>query len=327
MDTDSKTMVDQVTKAKAARRFLDLDVKEVSLVDAPANLSEFLVVKRLGGKDMSAFAADKEDKGAGTPSPEGETEVVKMADAEGEGAASDASTDAGEGDAGGDAGDASTDAGEGGETADVEVEKAIPKEITASIKSISAFMAKATDVDKGILSGALQKAFGKPPVKKTDTKKSEEVAPAPAVQVMEDGSVLVSGQPVVKAKGFTTQRTDAIKTVVSNLVNLLGDVDADVAKGLIADLTKALPKGGSVPSAVRPVPTSKSEDGEGGNADPVDVASIVQAAVEKAVAPVAERIEKIEKARAPSKSVDGDGKTDSTTDVQKNAGGMWKGVL
>jgi hypothetical protein len=325
MDIHSQTVV-EIDKAKEARRLLDLDVKEVSLVDRPANLKEFLVVKRLehGGKQMSAFAADTENKGAENPNPETETEVVKMTDAD-DGANGDASADAGDaGEAeGGDAeGTGEAEGGDAEGTTETEVEKAIPKEITASIKSIRDFMAKANPVDKGMLANTLQKAFGKAPTKKTETKKSDEpAAPVPAVQVMDDGSVLVSGTPVQKAKGFTTQRTDAIKSVVSNLVGLLGDVDTEVAKALVADLNKAIPK------TSKAAPVAKSEDGEDSNADPVDVAAIVQAAVEKAIAPVAERVEKIEKARAPSKSVDGDGKTDSTVDVQKDAGGIWKGVL
>lgn len=332
MDIEQEKVL-SVEKAKTskARRLLDLDVKEVSLVDRPANLREFLVVKRLGGETMSAFAADNEAKTEAKENAS-ETEIVKMnADGgEGNGETTDPGTGADAGAEGeGESGDASTDADAGeGSTSEVEVEKALPKEVAASLKAISDFAKSASDVDKAALQKAGFMFGGKGKTKKAETKKSEDGnadAPVPAVQVMEDGSVLVSGQPIVKAKGFTQGRIDSIKSTVSNLVNLIGDVDPDVAKAMIADLSKALPADTKFAGGVKPVGTKKSEDG--GEADPVDVASIVQEAVSKAIAPVTERIEKIEKARAPSKSVDDEGKTDSTVDVQKNEGGIWTGVL
>jgi len=335
MDIEQEKVV-SVEKAKTskARRLLDLDVKEVSLVDRPANLREFLVVKRLGGEKMSAFAADNEAKTEAKGNAS-ETEIVKMnADGgEGNGEATDPGTNAdagaeGEGESG-DAASTNADAGEGS-TSEVEVEKALPKEIVASLKAVANFAKGANAVDKAALQKAGFMFGGKDKTKKTETKKSEDGnadAPVPAVQVMQDGSVLVSGQPVVKSKSFTQSRIDSIKSTVSNLVNLIGDVDPAIAKAMLADLSKALPADTKFQGGVKPVGTMKSEDGNGGNADPVDVASIVQEAVSKAIAPVTERIEKIEKARAPSKSVDDEGKTDSTVDVQKNEGGMWKGVL
>ena len=41
-----------------ARELIDLDVREVSIVDSPANLREFLTWKSAGGNPMGVFEAD-----------------------------------------------------------------------------------------------------------------------------------------------------------------------------------------------------------------------------------------------------------------------------
>lgn len=51
---------------KSARELIELDVKEVSIVDSPANLREFLVWKSAGGNPMGVFEADDSDFGGDT---------------------------------------------------------------------------------------------------------------------------------------------------------------------------------------------------------------------------------------------------------------------
>ena len=151
------------------------------------------------------------------------------------------------------------------------------------------------------------------------------------VQVMEDGSVLVAGQAVSKARHFTPERTDALASVVGSLVKLLNDVDPSAIKALEENAAKGgtplkipdMPKDTKVPSMVQPTGTgapalamsvTKSEDG-------TEFATIAKADLDKLLT-VNERLEAIEKARAPSQSVEGDGGTE--TKVEKS---LWAGVL
>jgi hypothetical protein len=144
------------------------------------------------------------------------------------------------------------------------------------------------------------------------------------VQVMDDGSVIVAGQPVAK----NSAQVENLANVIGALTKDMGDEDraaleSALAKGGQPLKLGDLPKDAKVDSQVRPSGTgpglgmkvTKSEDG---------TEYYAKADVDEAIRKQDERITAIEKARAPSQSVEGDGGTEVKT--EKNAS-MWSGVL
>lgn len=161
-----------------------------------------------------------------------------------------------------------------------------------------------------------------------DEPAGDDTEVANAVVIKADGSVHVSGDAVNvnKAKGFTSARTEALKGAVAGLAKLLGEVDEKQLKEALAGMGDGrfgnLPSNSSVPSSVRPVGTTKSADGGEGEAE--GLAEQIAAIVSKAVEPVTKRLDEIESTRNPSKSVEGDGGSDTQTEVKKS---LWDGVL
>jgi hypothetical protein len=207
------------------REFLALDVREVSLVDAPANRRKFLVVKRDGRENMGAYeqAFTPDPAEIGLPRPE-KTEPTLVQKALGEDWKAVVDHLA---------------AAEGAD--ELEVHKALTPELKASVEKVAAFVAKVAKGEgeksaegEGEKPAEVKKAEGEKSAegegeKPAEVKKAEGEKPAegevpaegegekPAVAVMPDGSVLVHGTPVQKAKGFTTSRTEILKTVISAL--------------------------------------------------------------------------------------------------------------
>jgi hypothetical protein len=152
--------------------------------------------------------------------------------------------------------------------------------------------------------------------KKTGKPEEEDKYPSPkgttksidgaAVVIMDDGSVHVAGQQVTKSRKFTEGRTNTVKEVVTQLVNLLNEVDEEAAKAVLASF-KELPAGKAPLSEVRPTGTAGTTKG-----------------IEDLLTDISKRLETIEKARVPSKSVADDGGTDGEKEVKKS---LWSGVL
>lgn len=260
------------TELKGARELLDLDVREVSLVDRPANLREFLVVKRLedpmglyesdystGGVDPSQVAPvfvrkndAKPDNGSGDPA----VEVAKQTTDGGDPVDVETITKAVEGET-----VDMTKARHAYEVAALksgkgdEVEEALTKRQEAELEKAEelAKAAKAkADGDKA-KAGDDEDGKGKKPAfpgakpfgKKTETTKSADGGNGAAdsaddgegdqmVVVKRDGSVHVNGELVQKASTEpTTLRTAAVSAAVTALAKQLGELsDEELAKAL-----------------------------------------------------------------------------------------------
>lgn len=361
-----------------ARELVDLDVKEVSLVDHPANLRPFLVVKRMEGNTMGVFETDytgggepsqtglvvKNDETAEGDPPEPTTDITKALSADQQKAIGDtiawvsklskgpgaptvaigtatellqnlakqgaphaAKTSTQKNTSGG----TSVSNTNQVETADVmqarhayetAVSKGAGEKATESLE----------DMTKRHEAELAKAGFGKPDgeqehppkgKKAATTKAADEVADA--VVIKADGSVHVSGDAVniAKAKGFTAARTEALKGAVGTLVGLLGDVDEKAVKeafaGLDAGRFPNLPIKPGFDSQVRPTGTTGvAKAADGGEASITDV---ITAAVTKAVEPLQEQLEAIEKTRQPSQS---GGDPPAQTEVKKS---LFDGIL
>jgi ATPase subunit of ABC transporter with duplicated ATPase domains len=330
-------------KQNGPREFLDLEVKEVSMVDLPANLRKFLIVKRRE-EPMSAFQQDYSGVDASQIGITPQTESGSK-----------------------DLGEALTAVAEyvakAKKPMDEETYKALSPELKAAMKMVMGFMAKMMtgqeSTQKAVKSAeedeaamkerhATEKAAAKKEGKSEEemkaledkqkqeeeeakkAKKGEEKAvdkedkvqksvtppEQPAVAVMSDGSVVVRGVAVEKAKGFTADRMGIMKQVTESLLKLLGEVDETAVKSLVDSLQMGeLPSHASVASQVRPEPASapvqKSQDGQS------EVVGMLQ--------DVVKRLDKIEAARSPSTSVEGDGP--SETKKTKTEKSFWGNVI
>lgn len=330
------------------REFLALDVREVSLVDAPANRRRFLVVKRDEGENMGAFeqsfTPDPAEIGLPRPSKTEPTLVQKAL---------------------GEDWQAVVDHLAAADGADeLEVHKALSPELRASVEKVAAFVQK---VAQGEPEPAESKPEGEPvekaegdvkpggegdskpdakpegaPVEKADGDTQPDAKPesekvekaegeqkpadegeqkpdAPAVAVMPDGSVIVHGTPVQKAKGFTSSRTEILKTVISALGGLLQDVDPDGLKSIVGGFGKTpeLPSTSSVTQEVKTEPASAA----------VSKAEEMVGKLTEQLEAVSKRLEKIEETRGPSKSADtGQGSDGQTVPTQKR-NGLWSNII
>lgn len=194
----------------------------------------------------------------------------------------------------------------------------------------------AAGTDTGTAPAAAPAAPAAAPVQ---VSKQKAVADDVAVAVMNDGSVVVSGQQVTKGKAFTSSRTNTIKDAAHMLANLLKDVDP-AALGEVLDSLKAqLPEGGSVGQQVVPQGTAGGVAMQQGTmnksegAAPAVTTEVAKAAdqeptwvsdIRKSVKGLEDKMATIEKARQPSTAAAQDGTDTNTTGVQKN---FWGGVL
>lgn len=125
-----------------------------------------------------------------------------------------------------------------------EVAKTVPAGLVTATKRVVSFL---NDVVGGKYPypkpGTEAKPAGGTP---TPAKKSDDGDGAatdekvPAVQVMDDGTVIVKGQPVSKGKKFTPTRTSAIKDVALSLIKLLGEVGDDATNKALGDALKTI---------------------------------------------------------------------------------------
>jgi len=300
----------------ATRHILDVDVKEVSLVDRAANLRQFLVVKRLEeGELMGAFAEERrEDMNKNQEVLKaGEKELTEEEKAKLEAEKEKKKKQKEKED--------EKEVAEKDSELKEEKEKE-DKEKAMQPKALAGMLRKLSGAPKGPVSELiswLESKTKQDPMEdeeeedeemKGKEKKTQKNLEGVQVAVMDDGSVVVSGQPVTKSKKFTPARMAAMKEMAMQLMKLIGDVDSNTAKDIM-EAIKELPKDKSVPSSVRPVNTSKSVESE-----------VVKQLQEENVK-LEKRIEEIEKTRMPSKSVEDNGGTDQKA-VKKS---LWSGVL
>lgn len=294
---------------QAKRRFIDLTVNEVSLVDSPANEQEFIVIKRLETEEkiMSAAVAKTEPQTPPKAAPAStETPVTK---------------DAG--------------ATPAVETVPVEVNKsdvsakvleqvesiakaiaglsgaqpaAQPAAETADVAKAKAETVRKSMKDAGFSEEQIAKALGaleeKPAeVKKTEAQPDAEEATAKALDAI--------ALAVQKAKTFTPKREQALKSVVEQLTKLLGDL-APVADSA----SNTLPAGASLQSGLSEVQKQMGE-----------LVTTLKASfdnVQGATKELSGRLEAIEKARNPSQATPPAGNATTETKTEKS---FWAGVL
>lgn len=297
---------------EAKRKFLSLDVGEISLVDEPANESPVAVMKRKEQTQMANPAA-ADNKTPVAEDPGTSTEVSKTAD--GQTSTPDVEQVEQETEA-----DASVIkrlltqvellVAKSTETpTETETEKAKPNPVEAAkeakqakVDALKAALKKAGMSD-GDIAKAVTAAFG------SDTKKSVE---APSTEEVAMDTLEALGLVVAKAKKFTPKRMAELAKAAETIQALLADLQPTEPA---SDATVAKSTGTPAPSEVE-----KSKDSA------PDVAALIEAAVTKAVAPLQSEIETLKSTRAPSTAGGDDGDPVSTTEV-KTEKNFWAGVV
>ena len=303
---------------KNARELLDLDVKEVSLVDRPANLRPFLIVKRQAENNLGEFEVEPSvvewlQKMAGTPGAP--TESIRALAAVLTGGTPMETVDmikarhAHE-----------VEVHKAGQTE--ETQEQLEKRHAAELETVQ--KADADNPAEPETPPAEPEEPETPPAEPEAPKDKPATEPVaknepdpddePAVVIKRDGSIIVKGTTVEKAKTFGKGKTAALQNAVSALAKLLGDVSEDALKAAMApymDPTKKVEKKVD-DSATEPTPA-------------VDPTELITKAVATALEPITKRLDEIEKTRNPSQSVEGDGGTDKqSTQVEKS---IWSGIL
>ena len=309
---------EQMAERKPTQELLELDVGEISLVDVPANEQKFHVIKRHEEPTMADEPTTTEptttsdpaapQAASATPAADGGTpEVIAKTFA-----------------------DLQSDYAEL-EKAYAEVEKVDAGKAANLLNQMMGLM--------GQMRSALKAGFGKPPppggVTGGTSEKTQKAADdaaddaatiePPLFSVDAQGGVHFSGEQISKGRIFTQSRTATVKNTMTQLAMLLKEVDPTGLVELLDKLKADLPKDPGFSSAVRPTATGPGltpprtnlrKDADGNDIDPEDE-------VMKMLKNLGARIEKFEKERNPSQSVEDDG---DTADVTKQAG-MWNGVL
>jgi len=295
-------MITKNKSKKDAREILGLDTREVSIVDKPAILREFLLwkrneeVKTMGAFDPNNGLTNETLEKAGLP-----VDLVKSITNIKEylNKSSDSESVPNE-----DIDSIVTFLSQL-KPGDYPVEKAEDKEKEEDDKEKK----KAEDKDK-----EKEKEESEDKKKSDDKEKDEDeeknkVKKSIVFQLGENGELL-NVEDLEKNKRFTGERTATLKKTTEQLLGMLVSVDPDSVKGIISDLTKT-----ALPADVKWV--SKGE-----NTDSVTKSiEEVFAPIKKSLEDISGRVSKIEETRpAPKSSED--------KLVQKNTdGNIWTGLL
>lgn len=309
---------DELLDKADGREILDLKPKEVSMVDKPAILREFLIIKRQQEDNMGTFVPD-----AGTATIEELLKGLPEID--------------------------------GVTWRDVAVEKQIPIDLRNAIKAVIPWLkqsaggegapkdeigrvamflgkvaggqypepaAKAKEEEdeeekkkrKAQEDEEEQKRQRKGTIDDPKEKDEEEKKKAKDKAKADDDDDVAKALEILKGKkGFTSERTADLTNSVKKLIGMLAQVDTEAAKGIIDDLAKGLlPADIKWTSGTTAVPASVKKELEE-----------VIAPVAKAIGDLSQRVEAVEKTRPASKSGDGD-TTDKTT-VNKSDN-PWEGL-
>lgn len=295
------------------RRIVDLDVKEVSLVDRPAIRRTFLVIKREEEEPMGAFAPEKEIRKSTEAEDEEKAKAGKGKD-EGACKAGEDAEDEEKAKAGKGKDEMSCKAGKvpedeaamkaGKPTDEEEMAKAMnPKAMIGLIEGIKGAPKDAVDKLVGFLES---KAKAAKPGDEYPYPKTKNL-----VVVKADGSVEISAEVTKGRKMFTEQRASMLKDTILSLARVLQEADEETSKAMIEEM-KALPSNASVTRAVQPAPAKKAGEDE-------DEVEKLKGEVTK----LTKRLAEIEGTRQVSKSASAEG-TDEKKPVQKS---LWSGVL
>lgn len=138
-----------------------------------------------------------------------------------------------------------------------------------------------------------------------------------SIRISPEGGIELTGNPVAKGlKGFTAERSKALADVVKSMLSMLADVDPDVAKSIITDLTKgALPGDVKWTAGTVALSPKVTKDIEG------TVSEALQPVL-KQIGDLAAKVDEVTKSR-PAPQASGN----NETDVQKKTGkAFWSGV-
>jgi hypothetical protein len=305
---------------KKKREILELKVNELSMVDRPAILRDYLVVKRLEEEPMGAFADEGQNAGI---------EVEKALPAELKSAITSVvgflnKNKSAEGAPTDDIARIVTFLGKVGEGK-------YPYPSPTGVAKGDKPEDQMTDDEKKKKEEAAKAAASKPEDQMTDEEKAKAKAEAEKkkaeeaktksqtqegfnISISPTGEVVVSGQPVAKGKSqFTDDRTGNLKDAVTKLIGMLAEVNKSAAQELVESLLKA-----QLPGEVKWAPGTKAEDAN------------VKKQLETVLEPIAKsleglntRLEQIEKQRPAPNSNTGD--STETTDVAKRDN-VWSGL-
>lgn len=298
-----------MSENQAKRRFIDLTVNEVSLVDSPANEQEFIVIKRLETEENKMTVAAKTETQTTPPkaAPASETPVTK----------------------------------DTGATPAVEQ---VPVEVAKNADVNAKVLEQVENIAKAIagLTGAQPAA---PAVSEADVKKKAQMetvrksltdaglsaeaiekavaaldAPAVVTEVKkaateEEGEDTTKAldaivQAIQKAKTFTPKREAALKNVVEQLTKLIGELAPPAAA------ENTLPSGTNLGSGLADVKKQME-----------DLVTTIKASFDNvgtATKELGGRLEAIEKARNPSTAAPANETATKDTATQKS---FWAGVL
>jgi hypothetical protein len=284
--------------AQPKRRFLKLNVGEVSLVDSPANEVEFLVTKNLEDQVMGEQQETAERVVVEQPAGESDVaSVLKHVNATG-------------------AGDEESEEAHDAEVVDdADVEK-----------SSFAAMMKAAGVKMTPEQMEKLKASGFDPAQKFPTAKkpAEKTTKAKATtdaEAFAETALTIEGlsSMISKAKKFTPGRIEKLKGAVEALKGLLEEIDS-IPQGT----NPGVSPGGSTSfgaSGIKESMTSKSVA-----SDEPSMSDVLKAVtgLAETVKGLAGKVETIEKARPASASLEAEGGTEKT--VKKSAS-LWGGIL
>jgi len=263
---------------KGANEILELFVNEVSVVDRPANLRDFIVIKRNKEVPMgTGFVQDPEVK------PSELIEKLAWSDLEKAALPDDLKK--------------MIDSAVAWMKKNASAEGAPKDEILAAAALLS-------KVASGKFPGAAPKSKDDDKDKGDDEDDSKDKKKS-LLSVDEDGALVIGGESVEKGKSqFTKERVAALKSAIAPLLSVYAQVDADGAKDMVQKLVSE-----SLAGVVKW--TEKRESEPTGIGDQIKKA--LQPMVEQ-LTEIGKRVETIETSRGAAQSEPGDG----DTTVKKN---------
>lgn len=309
--------MEQKEELKPTRRIMDVNVREVSLVDRAANLRSFLVVKRLEGnmdetvKDEAVRKAEDPEK-VEAPNPEISKEEPKT-----EVASIEPEKVEAEKACGGGSKDEDKKKACGG-SKDDEKKKACGSGDEEDEEEMKRKNSKKSEEEKGMnpaaISAILRSMKGAPKeavkeiVSWLESKKSDSEANVSKDLQKE------SEDEIQKSKRFTPSRTESLKKTALDLLKLLGEIDVEAMKSIV-DSFKS--------SNVAKQEGEKEMDQKSEKDPNVEKLESELTETKAKLEEKTKKLEEIEKSRLPSKSVESEGGTDKK-ETKKS---FWTGVL
>lgn len=318
---------------EANRRFLDLQVNEVSLVDTPANQVEFLVAKRLqedtmpGNKDQNTPATENSDVTKVALDVEKiENDAVQKALDKVNSLVDSIVSDVAKGDTKSDAegGDKSESVEKGGQPTDFDPIAFAKSKFEAAGLKDEALTKAMEEFEKGFQG---KKAPMKKVQKDANGDASEPAQPAAPSASEIAGTVL---DAIAKAKHFTPDRIEQLQNAIDTLQKLMMEaVPVGMSPNSSVPAVAVHPNPNTTKPALAGVAKSEGQAPEASNelvSAIRDLATVVKAGQEKTqkdITDVVKRLDALESPHNPSRSID-DGNTE--TQVEKG-GSLFKGIV